>query len=43
VTFNDDLKAPAVVLVNRQLAVKLFGSVDKAVGGHFKLFGSSQR
>jgi predicted permease len=42
VTFNDDLKAPAVILVNRQFAVKLFGSVDKAVGAHFKLFGGSR-
>jgi len=39
VTFDDDIKAPVVALVNRQFAVKLFGSVDKAVRGHFKLFG----
>lgn len=39
VTFNDDLKAPFVALVNRQFALKLFGSVDKAVGRYFKLFG----
>jgi predicted permease len=42
VTFNDDLKAPAVALVNRQFAIKLFGSVDKAIGGHFKLFRGSR-
>jgi len=42
VTFNDDLGSPAVALVNREFAVKLFGSVDKAVGGHFKLFGGKR-
>ena len=42
VTFTDDLKAPAVALVNRQFAVKLFGSVDKALGGHFKLAGGKR-
>ena len=42
VTFGDDIKAPAVALVNRQFAVKLFGSVDKAVNGHFKLFGGKR-
>ena len=35
-TLNDDSKAPKVALVNRQFAVKVFGSVDKAIGGHFK-------
>jgi predicted permease len=35
-TFKDDKKAPNVALVNRQFAVKIFGSVDKAIGGHFK-------
>jgi hypothetical protein len=33
---DEDSKAPTVALVNRQFAVKVFGSVDKAVGGHFK-------
>ena len=33
---HDDAKAPKVALVNRQFAVKVFGSVDKAIGGHFK-------
>ncbi len=37
-TMNDDKKAPNVALVNRQFAVKVFGSVDKAVGGHFKFW-----
>jgi ABC-type antimicrobial peptide transport system permease subunit len=35
-SLSDDDKAPKVALVNRQFAVKVFGSVDKAVGGHFK-------
>jgi predicted permease len=37
-TMNDDKKAPNVALVNRQFAVKVFGSVDRAVGGHFKFW-----
>ena len=35
-TYHDDSNAPKVALVNRQFAVKVFGSVDKAIGGHFK-------
>jgi predicted permease len=38
-TMSDDSKAPKVALVNRQFAVKVFGSVNKAVGGHFKFWG----
>ncbi len=38
-SMQDDSKAPTVALVNRQFAVKVFGSVNKAVGGHFKLDG----
>jgi predicted permease len=38
-TMNDDSKAPNVALVNRQFAQKVFGSVDKAMGGHFKFNG----
>jgi len=40
--FEDDSKAPKVVLVNRQFAVKVFGSVDKAIGGHFKYWGGER-
>ncbi len=36
---DDNDKAPKVALVNRQFAVKVFGSVDKAIGGHFKFWG----
>ena len=41
-TFADDKKAPNVALVNRQFAVKVFGSVQKAVGGHFKFSGGGR-
>jgi predicted permease len=37
-TLQDDSKAPKVALVNRQFALKVFGSVNKAVGGHFKFW-----
>jgi predicted permease len=40
--FSDDSKAPKVVLVNRTFAVKVFGSVQKAVGGHFKYWGGTR-
>jgi ABC-type antimicrobial peptide transport system permease subunit len=39
---QDDSKAPKVALVNRQFAIKVFGSVDKAVGGHFKFYGGER-
>jgi predicted permease len=35
-TMSDDAKAPKVALVNRQFAEKVFGAVNKAIGGHFK-------
>ncbi|MFZ1013128.1 MAG: ABC transporter permease, partial [Terracidiphilus sp.] len=41
-TMHDDSKAPKVALVNREFAVKVFGSVNKAVGGHFKFWGSER-
>jgi predicted permease len=41
-TLNDNDKAPKVALVNRRFAVKVFGSVDKAVGGHFKFWGGNR-
>ena len=37
-TLQDDAKAPNVALVNREFAVKVYGSVDKAVGQHFKFW-----
>ena len=41
-TMHDDSQAPTVVLVNRHFAVKVFGSIDKAVGGHFKFWNGSR-
>lgn len=41
-TFHDDKQAPRVALVNRQFAIKVFGSVDKAIGGHFKFWGKER-
>lgn len=40
--FTDDKRAPTVALINRQFAVKVFGSVEKAVGGHFKYWGGKR-
>jgi ABC-type antimicrobial peptide transport system permease subunit len=39
---HDDDKAPVVAVVNREFARKVFGSVSKAVGGHFKFWGSKR-
>jgi predicted permease len=41
-TANDDKKAPKVAVVNHEFAVKVFGSVDKAIGGHFKYWGGER-
>jgi predicted permease len=41
-SFDDDSKAPTAALVNRTFAVKVFGSVDKAIGGHFKYWGGKR-
>jgi predicted permease len=41
-TPDDDSKAPKVALVNRQFAVKVFGSVQEAVGGHFKYWSGTR-
>ena len=41
-TMQDDIKAPRVALVNRQFAIKVFGSVNKAIGGHFKSDGGKR-
>jgi predicted permease len=42
ITFEDSSKAPIVTLVNRRFAVKVFGSVNKAIGGHFKFWGGNR-
>jgi len=36
-TLQDDKSAPAVAVINAQFARKVFGTVEKAVGGHFKV------
>jgi predicted permease len=41
-TLHDDSNAPKVALVNRTFALKVFGSVDKAIGGHFKFWGGTR-
>ena len=41
-SMRDDAKAPKVALVNRQFAVKVFGAVNKAIGGHFKFWGGQR-
>lgn len=42
ISFHDDKAAPKVALVNRTFAVKVFGSVQKAVGGHFKYWAGER-
>ncbi|MBV8674309.1 MAG: ABC transporter permease, partial [Acidobacteriaceae bacterium] len=41
ITLHDESKAPLVALINREFARKVFGSVEKAVGGHFKIWGGT--
>ncbi|HKD81302.1 MAG TPA: ABC transporter permease [Candidatus Angelobacter sp.] len=36
-TWHDDQNAPRVAVINPELARRVFGSVDNAVGGYFKL------
>ena len=41
-TLHDESKAPLVAVVNRTFARKVLGTVDKAVGGHFKVWGGTR-
>lgn len=41
-TLNDDSKAPLVAVVNREFARKVLGGVEKAVGGHYKVWGGTR-
>jgi predicted permease len=41
-TMHDDDKAPVVAVVNREFARKVFGSVDHAIGNHFKFWGGKR-
>jgi predicted permease len=36
-TWRDDKNGPRVAVINQELARKLFGSVESAIGGYFKL------
>lgn len=42
ITAEDSKDKPVVAVVNRRFAEKVFGSVDKAVGGHFKYWGGNR-
>ncbi len=42
ITYDDNKNSPTVALINRQFAIKVFGSVQKAVGGHFKFWGGNR-
>jgi predicted permease len=42
-TMHDDAKAPVVAVVNREFARKVFGSVDQAIGKHFKFWDGGNR
>jgi predicted permease len=41
-SFQDDKPGPKVAIINRQFAEKVFGSVQKAIGGHFKYWGGER-
>jgi predicted permease len=41
-TLHDEKNDPRVAVVNREFARKVFGSVDKAIGGHFKIWGGTR-
>ena len=41
-TYRDDHGAPKVALVNRRFAVKVFGSVNNAIGRHFKYWNGTR-
>jgi predicted permease len=39
---HDDSKAPGVAVVNEEFARKVFGTVNKAIGGHFRFWGGER-
>jgi predicted permease len=41
-TWNDGKDAPLVAVVNQEFARKVFGSVEKAVGAYFKVWGGKR-
>lgn len=42
ISWHDEKNAPVVAVVNREFAKKVFGGVEKAVGGHFKFWGGNR-
>jgi predicted permease len=42
ISWHDDSKAPKVAVVNEEFARKVFGSVNKAIGGYFKFWGTER-
>ena len=42
ISWHDEKNAPIVAVVNREFARRVFGGVDKAVGGHFKFWGGNR-
>ena len=42
ITWHDDHNSPHVAVVNRKFAEKVFGSVQKAIGGYFKRGGGDR-
>ncbi len=41
-TFNDVKSAPLVAVINREFARQMFGSVEKAVGSDYKIWGGKR-
>ena len=41
-TLHDDKKAPLVAVINREFARKVFGSVEKAIGGYYKVWNGTR-
>jgi predicted permease len=41
-TWNDGKDAPRVAVVNQEFARKVFGSVEKAIGAYFKVWGGKR-
>jgi predicted permease len=42
ISLHDGKTAPKVVVINRSFAIKAFGSIDKAIGGHIKYWGGER-
>jgi predicted permease len=41
-SWNDDAKSPRVAIVNREFAIRVFGSATKALGAYYKLQDSTR-